>query len=196
MWNQVICTRHNVFAIESILISKTFYSFINPGTEQLCIESIPFENNFGLPLSRLDYESTIPDGLEKLNQMPRTGSSDISPYRMHAGNFRRPNGESDHGYSTMTPHEDSDHACFTLIEPLINSKKMSHSDSTSINGDHICTNLSSPNSFSQPVEKETKTLITNNVDRCGYDNSGATVLSSPHHIQVPVTVHHPMEASI
>lgn len=195
MWNQVchlFIGRQNTFPVSRIF---TIWFFYRLGSEQLYVESIPFENNFGLPLSRLDYENAVPDGLEKRNNIPRTGSSDISPYRMHAGNFRRPNGESDHGYSTMTPHEDSDHACFTLIEPLINTKQMSHSDSTSINGDPISTNLSSPNSYSQPMEKETKTLITNNAD-CGYDNTGATHLSSPHHIQVPVTVHHPMEATV
>lgn len=156
------------------------------------MESIPFENNIGLPLSRLDYESAVPNDAEKRNHIPRAGFSDISPYRMHAGNFRRPNGESDHGYSTMTPHDDSDHACFTLIEPLINSKKMSNSDSTSINGDPIGIILTpSPHSYSHKIENETKTLIMNNA-ACGYDK---TVLSSPHHIQVPVTVHQPMEAT-
>ena len=42
----------------------------------------------------------------------------VSPYRMNA-NYRRPtNAESDLGYSTMTPQDDSEQAS-TCIEPLI-----------------------------------------------------------------------------
>lgn len=32
----------------------------------------------------------------------------ISPYRMSTGYQRPPTGDSDHGYSTMTPHEDTE----------------------------------------------------------------------------------------
>lgn len=109
--------------------------------------------------------------------------SDISPYRMPAGNYRRPNGESDHGYSTMTPHEDSDHVCFTLIEPLISSRRsnMSISDATSINVD----------SSSPPSHKNSR--VKDGYEYC--DNGmTTTLLASPHHIQAPVTVHQPMEA--
>ncbi len=43
----------------------------------------------------------------------------ISPYRVNT-TYRRPTGgESDHGYSTMTPHEDSEQASTTCLEPLI-----------------------------------------------------------------------------
>ena len=43
----------------------------------------------------------------------------ISPYRVNTS-YRRPTGgESDHGYSTMTPHEDSEQASTTCLEPLI-----------------------------------------------------------------------------
>lgn len=153
------------------------------------------EHNFGLPLSRLDYDTILPhnglgsDTADKRNNIG-TLSSD-SPYRS-TGYFRRlPNGESDHGYSTMTPHDDSDHACFTLVEPLINNKcsNQSISDSASFNTEpaNSCVNYgqSSTNKadgFSSPVKSH-------------YDQNGE--LSSSHHIhhiQAPVTVHHPMEA--
>ncbi|XP_046405658.1 VWFA and cache domain-containing protein 1 isoform X2 [Ischnura elegans] len=39
----------------------------------------------------------------------------ISPYRVNTGYRRPPGGDSDHGYSTMTPHEDSEHTA----EPLL-----------------------------------------------------------------------------
>lgn len=46
----------------------------------------------------------------------------ISPYRVNTG-YRRPaGGDSDHGYSTMTPHEDSEHASIPCLEPLIVGK--------------------------------------------------------------------------
>ncbi|CAH1774319.1 unnamed protein product [Owenia fusiformis] len=47
----------------------------------------------------------------------------ISPYRMNTM-YRRPHGgdSSDHGYSTMTPHEDSERASTTCAEPLLISR--------------------------------------------------------------------------
>lgn len=46
----------------------------------------------------------------------------ISPYRVNTS-YRRPaGGDSDHGYSTMTPHDDSEHASLPCLEPLIVSK--------------------------------------------------------------------------
>lgn len=71
--------------------------------------------------------------------------ADISPYHVSTGSsYRRPpNGESsDHGYSTMTPHEDSsDHQCFALAEPLLlNEKRHSRSDTVS----SLSTSISSP----------------------------------------------------
>lgn len=42
----------------------------------------------------------------------------VSPYRVNTG-YRRPaGGDSDHGYSTMTPHEDSEHTA-SYVEPLL-----------------------------------------------------------------------------
>lgn len=150
------------------------------------------EHNFGLPLSRLDYDTILPhnglghDIVDKLNQMGAISSD--SPYRS-ASYFRRlPNGESDHGYSTMTPHDDSDHACFTLVEPLINNKcsNPSISDSASFNTEpaNSCKNYvqacgSRIDGFASPI----KALQQTNIEP-----------PSPHHIQAPVTVHHPMEA--
>ncbi|KAK3089856.1 hypothetical protein FSP39_007106 [Pinctada imbricata] len=46
----------------------------------------------------------------------------VSPYRVNTS-YRRPaGGDSDHGYSTMTPHEDSEHASLPCLEPLIIGK--------------------------------------------------------------------------
>lgn len=178
-----------------LIIGFVMYCYRNnsePGSEQLYIESLPVEHNFGLPLSRLDCESphSGSDIIDKANN-PNNLSSDISPYRMHAGNFRRPpNGESsDHGYSTMTPHEDSEHytdACFTLIEPLISNKcsKTSISDYTSHNTDQDAANSSNSINYGKYASSKSEKFATTP------DSSSYT----SHHIQAPVTVHHPMEA--
>ena len=47
----------------------------------------------------------------------------VSPYRMSTS-YRRPaGGDSDHGYSTMTPHEDSEHASLPCSEPFISNDR-------------------------------------------------------------------------
>lgn len=133
--------------------------------------------------------------------------SDASPYCVPAGHLRQPNGESDYGYSTMTPHEDSDHICFNLVEPLISSKR-SISESLSTNADRLISpNTPSPvnylhqhyhhhyhnhNQLRHPNSKKRDSYATPS-DHC--DNNGTTLLSSPHQIQAPVTVHKEMEAS-
>ena len=43
----------------------------------------------------------------------------VSPYRVNTGYRRPPGGDSDHGYSTMTPHDqDSEHTA-SYVEPLL-----------------------------------------------------------------------------
>lgn len=149
------------------------------------------EHNFGLPLSRLDYDTILPhnglgnDVADKRNNIGAVSS----PYR--SAGFRLPNGESDHGYSTMTPHDDNsfhdDHACFTLVEPLINNKcsNQSISDSASFNTEPAssCINYVQGTGKSDGFTSPVKNHCDQNAE-----------LSSPHHIQAPVTVHHPMEA--
>lgn len=166
---------------------------IDVGAEHLYVESMAVEHNFGLPLSRLDYDTILPhNGLGNDIDDKRNNSGVISsdsPYRTNY--FRRlPNGESDHGYSTMTPHDDSDHACFTLVEPLINNK---------------CSNQSISDSASFTTEPPTASSLnygphSGNKALDGFPSSTKTQceqtsdIASPHHIQAPVTVHHPMEA--
>ncbi|XP_031617768.1 VWFA and cache domain-containing protein CG16868 isoform X2 [Contarinia nasturtii] len=177
-----------------IVIGFAMYCYRNnlePGSEHLYVESMAVEHNFGLPLSRLDYDTILPHnglGNDVVDKRTNAVSSD-SPYRS-AGYFRRlPNGESDHGYSTMTPHDDSDHACFTLVEPLINNK---------------CSNQSISDSASFNTEPASSSCIIYG-QSCGSKTDGLaspiksyfehkSEISSPHrHIQAPVTVHHPME---
>ncbi|XP_061386157.1 VWFA and cache domain-containing protein CG16868 [Musca vetustissima] len=139
----IYCYRHNVDSSSQ---------------EQFYMDSMQ-EENYGLPLSRFNFDDCQADdppgggGISggydhTAAQRSLMNAADISPYHMSTGSsYRRPpNGESDHGYSTMTPHEDSsDHQCFTLAEPLLlNDKRHSKSDTMSIS-----TSISSPTNRQQ-----------------------------------------------
>ncbi|XP_067627301.1 VWFA and cache domain-containing protein CG16868 [Eurosta solidaginis] len=146
----------------SIVIGFAIYCYRHnmdtQSQEQFYVDSMQ-EENYGLPLSRFNF-----DDCQAHDEAPGSGGgydhpsaqrnlihpADISPYHMSTGSsYRRPpNGESDHGYSTMTPHEDSsDHQCFALAEPLLlHDKRNSKSDTMSIS-----TSISSPtNRHHQP----------------------------------------------
>lgn len=139
----IYCYRHNMDA---------------QSQEQFYVDSMQ-EENYGLPLSRFNFDDCQahddPPGGNGGYEHPSAQRNlihpaDISPYHMSTGSsYRRPpNGESDHGYSTMTPHEDSsDHQCFALAEPLLlHDKRHSKSDTMSIS-----TSISSPtNRHHQP----------------------------------------------
>lgn len=146
----VYCYRHNVDTSSQ---------------EQFYMDSMQ-EENYGLPLSRFNFDDCQahddpPSGAGGHNagayehnggRGNLMNAADISPYHMSTGSsYRRPpNNESDHGYSTMTPHEDSsEHQCFTLAEPLLlNDKRNSKSDTLSIS-----TSISSPTNRQQQQQQ-------------------------------------------
>lgn len=214
---------------------------LDNGVDQFYVDSL-HDDNYGVPLSRFNFDNIPPHdngdmddlgggghrGVLDSNLVHPIGNAimvpDISPYHMSTGSsYRRPpNGESDHGYSTMTPHEDSEHMCFTLAEPLINSnKRLSKSDSLS-----ITTSVSSPTNHYHNYNKSvvavdrpvssmgTRIRSSNDQQICNTpkNNSvhGQTDLSSciresenqqsqqqkinSHHILAQVTVHRHMEA--
>lgn len=138
-------------------------------TERLYTESI--QENFGLQMQQFDYEINSHDNklLSELN-IKKIPEISISPYRIST-NYRRPNGDSDHGYSTMTPHEDSEHLYSELGQPIITNR--TNSDTCSIN-----------TSISMPSRSFNGTFI-NEVNKSPYNNL----------IIAPVTVHRNMEAS-
>ncbi|XP_046837698.1 VWFA and cache domain-containing protein 1 [Vespa crabro] len=64
-----------------------------------------------------DVEPLEPDQTKhNLDSFIRDAIAPISPYRVST-NYKRPGGDSDHGYSTMTPHDDSEQQIFT--EPML-----------------------------------------------------------------------------
>ena len=65
---------------------------------------------------------SLPQGHTNIILASFENPASISPYRMNT-TYRRPtNAESDLGYSTMTPQDDSEQASTTCIEPLILSR--------------------------------------------------------------------------
>lgn len=53
-----------------------------------------------------------------LDCLVRDSVAPISPYRVSTNYRRPPGGDSDHGYSTMTPHDDCEQQTFAS-EPLL-----------------------------------------------------------------------------
>ena len=76
--------------------------------------------------SQLDNDMDEPDTLEEPGNIVLASfetAATVSPYRMNI-NYRRPTGgESDHGYSTMTPHDDSEQASTTCAESFIGTSR-------------------------------------------------------------------------
>ncbi|GAB0089868.1 VWFA and cache domain-containing protein CG16868 [Sergentomyia squamirostris] len=153
------------------------------------------ENHLDVPMTRLNFDDMNHDdgdmgNSSNQNLLPAPGTGimipEVSPYRAPSA-CRRPNAaDSDHGYSTMTPHEDSENLCFTLADPLLTQKRLSMSDSASIS-----TSVSSPTNC-RPLALEKLHPVTPPMSN---DVPGNTVLpASPHLVLAPVTVHRPMEA--
>ncbi|XP_030375435.1 VWFA and cache domain-containing protein CG16868 [Scaptodrosophila lebanonensis] len=189
--------------------------------EQFYVDSMQ-EENYGLPLSRFNFDDCQahdepPLGYDHASaQRQLMHPADISPYHVSTGSsFRRPpNGESDNGYSTMTPHEDSsDQQCFTLAEPLLlHDKRHSHSKSDTMS---ISTSISSPTNRQQSsTQPNTHPYLSNQsaskTERykqatpspCRGMVYGQTTLAlcadeeqRPHYILAPVTVHRHMETA-
>ncbi|RWS26905.1 VWFA and cache domain-containing protein 1-like protein, partial [Leptotrombidium deliense] len=73
----------------------------------------------------------------------------ISPYRLNPDYRRPPGGDSDHGYSTMTPHEDSEMAGPPFLEPLFISK-----DKVLPNSNRSVVSTSSRDSSPSPCQRQ------------------------------------------
>lgn len=124
----------------------------------------------GVRMSHLNSEDDIHDersGHQDKLLLANEPVAPVSPYRVLTG-YRRPNaaGESDHGYSTMTPHDDSEHQAFALVEPFLSPGA----------GGSPSPCLSTPRSSAADLP------VT--VLPCG-----------KHNIMAPVTVHRHMEAT-
>ncbi|XP_053982206.1 VWFA and cache domain-containing protein 1 [Hylaeus volcanicus] len=86
-----------------------------------------------------------------LDSLIRDGIAPISPYRVSTNYRKPPGGDSDNGYSTMTPHDDSEQQ--TFVEPLLVVGNNTESD---LRRRSIClpsptTHLGSPHHILAPV---------------------------------------------
>lgn len=85
-----------------------------------------------------------------LDSLLHDGIAPISPYRVSSNYRRPPGGDSDHGYSTMTPHDDSEQQ--TFAEPLLVMGSNLESDLSQQNGaPPPTTHLGSPHHVLAPV---------------------------------------------
>jgi len=99
----------------------------------------------------------------------------VSPYRINQA-YRRPGGDSDHGYSTMTQHEDSELAGPTYTEPLLVGRDKTRLLNTSSQSDANSSRTSSPSLVGQTILKNSKPMPT-------------TILEVPHNVLAQVQVH-------
>ncbi|KFB42960.1 hypothetical protein ZHAS_00010834 [Anopheles sinensis] len=185
------------------------------GASEQLYDDLVVDHCHGLPLSRFDLDDGSPsddcdigrtnakqnllmNGQHNANYMiiPNVAS----PYQMSA-DYRRPNGaggggSSDHGYSTMTHHEESEHLCLSNVDPQVaptghaaghagaGGKRLSMSDSASIS-----TSVSSPYSnhtggpgssfLSKPPMLTGDTKIGPNADRFIDPSAAQSLLPSP-----------------
>ncbi|XP_040167231.1 VWFA and cache domain-containing protein CG16868 [Anopheles arabiensis] len=188
------------------------------GASEHLYDDLVADHCHGLPLSRFDLDDGSPsddcdisrtnakqnlllNGQHNANYMiiPNVAS----PYQMSA-DYRRPNGgggggSSDHGYSTMTHHEESEHLCLSNVDPQgiatahggggahgagSGGKRLSMSDSASIS-----TSVSSPYSnhtggpgssfLSKPPMLNESKMIGTAIDRFADPNPMQTLLPSP-----------------
>ncbi|XP_011704249.1 PREDICTED: VWFA and cache domain-containing protein 1 [Wasmannia auropunctata] len=88
-----------------------------------------------------------------LDCLVRDSVAPISPYKVSTNYRRPPGGDSDHGYSTMTPHDDSEQQTFAS-EPLLAVETSIESDLTKQSGVEMpspTTYLGSPHHVLAPV---------------------------------------------
>uniref|UniRef100_A0A336KQQ9 CSON014583 protein n=1 Tax=Culicoides sonorensis TaxID=179676 RepID=A0A336KQQ9_CULSO len=155
------------------------------------------QDNCGMPLSRFDYDDMSPDDCEMNNirqnlLLHQTNNAVIlpnlsSPYRV-VSNYRRTNGggESDLGYSTMTPQDDSEHLYISsgIDYPSVhnhnnsnsrhNNYNMSTSDlasiNTSISSSYFPSTKFSNNYEYQQVPTTTQTQNTSSIGVISHQN--------------------------
>ena len=117
----------------------------------------------------------------------------ISPYRVNTG-YRRPaGGDSDHGYSTMTPHEDSEHASIPCLEPLIVGKDRYKPGTYPISKNPVLPpppSVSSRRSRSPtPPQTRLSTSAYQPIPEQAIDPSQTIIPDNPHSVLANVQVH-------
>ncbi|CAL1673299.1 unnamed protein product [Lasius platythorax] len=92
---------------------------VNSGVEHQCLHLHTSPDTLRMTHLEGDLEPAELDQTKSnLDCLVRDGIAPISPYRVSTNYRRPPGGDSDHGYSTMTPHDDSEQQTFAS-EPLL-----------------------------------------------------------------------------
>ncbi|XP_051174131.1 VWFA and cache domain-containing protein 1 [Leptopilina boulardi] len=91
---------------------------VQSGLEHQCLHLHTSPDTLRMTNHEGDPEPMEMDQMKNnLDSLLREGIAPISPYRVSTNYRRPPGGDSDHGYSTMTPHDDSEQQ--TFVEPLL-----------------------------------------------------------------------------
>ncbi|XP_044742087.1 VWFA and cache domain-containing protein 1 [Chrysoperla carnea] len=182
--------------ILSLIIYFYRQHYISIGGDELYLEGAPGMDQgqiSGLRVNHLEMDDMNEERDGYRDRLMVYNLETVSPYRLSTG-YRRPHttGDSDHGYSTMTPHDESEHLSVALVEPLLTLNDENHSDvgsnSTSISTDNcLSSSVGSPqHKFVNSGNGDT-TVVPTTVP-------GTTNIHR-HCLLVPVTVHRDMETT-
>lgn len=164
-----------------VLLFFCYRSYTSPNVDRFYLTTQ--ENQVGMSdLNVSDDYHELDNHQDKLLQDSKKAKPVVSPYCVSTG-YRRPQTtvDSDHGYSTMTPHDESEHLSLAPVE-IDSLEDDCISDSTSVN-----TSVSSK----QPTKFDPRSklkLLAQSVDP-----PQATVLPGKNCVIAPVTVHRNME---
>lgn len=100
---------------------------VHSGLEHQCLHFHTSPDTLRMTHMEGDPEPTdLDQPKNNLDCLVRDNITPMSPYRVSTNYRRPPGGDSDHGYSTMTPHDDSEQQAF--VEPLLVIGKNVESD--------------------------------------------------------------------
>ncbi|XP_066587583.1 VWFA and cache domain-containing protein 1 isoform X2 [Prorops nasuta] len=105
-----------------LIVGVTIFCYrlrsVHSGLEHQCLHLHTSPDTLRMTHLDGDHETMeIDQTKNNLHSLMGDGVAPISPYRVSTNYRRPPGGDSDHGYSTMTPHDDSEQQ--TFIEPLL-----------------------------------------------------------------------------
>lgn len=158
-----------------VLLFFCYRSYTSPSIDRFYLTTQ--ENQVGMSdLNISDEYQDLDNHQDKLLKDTKKQNPVVSPYYVSSG-YRRPQTatESDHGYSTMTPHDESEHLSLAPVE-IDSLEDDCISDVTSIN-----TSVSS------------KLPMIDTKNKLKLPSSESTILPGRNFVIAPVTVHRNME---
>ncbi|XP_011631150.1 VWFA and cache domain-containing protein 1 isoform X1 [Pogonomyrmex barbatus] len=143
-----------LFLIVGIILFCYRLRSVHSGLEHQCLHLHTSPDTLRMTHIEGDPEPAELDQIKNnLDCLVRDNVAPISPYRVSTNYRRPPGGDSDHGYSTMTPHDDSEQQTFAS-EPLLavdNSVESDLTKQSDIGVPSPTTYLGSPHHVLAPV---------------------------------------------